>query len=182
MKYQHIFLVIISTLGLLACSSQSTKPKLSETFSTEIESSGLKQFTYTVIDLSKNRESVAAYRQKEIDRGTKSLDEVRKKRNLQTVQDRKRKEIIPLLEAKIVETDFCKGGYRITKSYFHQKRSEMQGECNDTATRQDRIKFHPKASRNYDTGSSSDPSSDINIDTEPGVLDSDNMILNLPEL
>ena len=180
MKYQHIFLVLISTLGLLACSSQSTKPRISETFSTEIESSGLKQFTYTVVDLSQKRDSVAAYRQKEIDRGTKSMDETRKKRNLKTVRDRKRKETIPLLEAKIVETDFCKDGYRITKSYFHHKRSEIKGECTDIATRQDRIKFHPKASRNYDTGSNSDTNSGINTGTEPGVLNSDNMILNLP--
>jgi len=179
MKYQHIFLVLISALGLLACSGQPTqKPKLSETFNTEIKSSGLKQFTYTVVDLSRNRESMAAYRQKEIDRGTKSLDQTREKRNLKTVQDRKRKEIVPLLEAKIVESGFCQGGYRMTNSYFRQNRSEIKGECNDTATKQDRIKFQSTASRKYDTGSSSN----TETGTEPGVINSDNMILNLPQL
>lgn len=183
MKYQHVFLVLVSALGLLACSSQSTqKPKLSEVFNTDIKSSGLKQFTYTVVDLSSNRASVAAHRQKELDRGTKSLDQTRKKRNLKTVQDRKRKEIVPLLEAKIVETGFCQGGYRMTNSYFRQNRSEIKGECNDTATKQDRIKFQSTASRRYDTSSNSDSSSDTNTNTgtEPGTINSDNMILNLP--
>ncbi len=183
MKYQHIFLVLVSALGLLACSSQPTeKPRLSETFNTEIKSSGLKQFTYTVVDLSRNRESMAAYRQKEVDRGTKSLDQTREKRNLKTVQDRKRKEIVPLLEAKIVESGFCQGGYRMTNSYFRQNRSEIKGECNDNATKGDRIKFQSAASKKYDTSSNSGSSSDTNTNTgtAPGVINSDNMILNLP--
>lgn len=179
MKYQHIFLVLVSVLGLLACSSQpAQKPKVSETFNTEIKSSGLKQFTYTVVDLSKNRESVAAYRQKELDRGTKSLDQTREKRNLKTVQDRKRKEIVPLLEAKIVESGFCQGGYRMTNNYFRKNRSEIKGECNDSATKEDRIKFQSTTSRIYDTSSNSD--TNTNTGTAPGVINSDNMILNLP--
>lgn len=183
MKYQHIFLVLISTLGLLACSSQSTqKPKSSDIFKTDITTRGLKQFTFTVIDLSKNRVSMASYKKKELDRGTKSLDHTRKKRNLKTVQDRKRKEIVPLLEAKIVETGFCQGGYRMTNSYFRQNRSEIKGECDDTATRQDRIKFQSTTSRRYDTNSSSSSDSETNTETgtAPGVINSDNMILNLP--
>ena len=66
----------------------------------------------------------------------------------------------------------------MTNSYFRQNRSEIKGECNDTATKQDRIKFQSTASRKYDTGSSSN----TETGTEPGVINSDNMILNLPQL
>ena len=192
MKYQHSFILLVSLLGLFACSSQSTqKPKLSETFFTEIKSSGAKHFTYTVVDLTGKRESVAAYRQKEVDRGTKSLDETRRKRNLKTVQDKKRKEITPLMEAKIVESGFCQGGYRIINSYFRHNRSEIRGECNDTATNEDKMKFHTNRAKKYDFGTTNTETksetetkeknnTDTTTVTAPGVINSDNMILNLP--
>jgi hypothetical protein len=70
----------------------------------------------------------------------------------------------------------------MTNSYFRKNRSEIKGECNDSATMDDRVKFQTTTSRKYDTSSNSGSSSDTNTNTgtAPGVINSDNMILNLP--
>ena len=66
----------------------------------------------------------------------------------------------------------------MTNNYFRKNRSEIKGECNDSATKEDRIKFQSTTSRIYDTSSNSD--TNTNTGTAPGVINSDNMILNLP--
>tara|TARA_R110001592_G_scaffold363402_1_gene688292 strand:+ start:107 stop:613 length:507 start_codon:yes stop_codon:yes gene_type:complete len=167
MKYQYILLTLVSTLGLFSCSSQPVlDSSLSESFVPEINAQDLKQFTYKVADLSSKRDSVPAYRQKEVDRGTKSLGETRKKRNLGTVTKRREQEILSLLDKKLAETVFCQEGYKIISRNFQSGYSEIKGQCTETATQQDKEKFPSAVSKN--------------TTIKPSAIHNENFILNLP--
>jgi hypothetical protein len=167
MKYQYTFLALVSTLALFSCSSQPTQDStLSETFIPEINAHDIKQFTYKVADLSSKRDSMPAYRKKEVARGTKSLDETRKNRNLDTVKKRREKEILSLLDIKLAATAFCRDGYTTTNSIFQRGYSEIKGRCKETASQQDKENFSSAVSEN--------------AATKPGIIKNENFILNLP--
>jgi hypothetical protein len=165
MKYRHILLILISTLGLLACANQAPpKASLHAVFTPQIRPNGLKRFTFTVVDLALERSSITRYREKELERGTKSLDETRRKMNLKTVQKKKLEEITTLLDAKIAENGYCREGYTVANFYNERNRSEIQGECNESAEIEDREKFLPVGPG----GSSS---------AQPGVISDKNVII-----
>ncbi|MDX2463708.1 MAG: hypothetical protein QNK31_04290 [Porticoccus sp.] len=167
MKYQYILLTLVSTLGLFSCSSQSAlDSNLSESFVPEINDRDLKQFTYKVSDLSSKRGSMPAYRQKEVDRGTKSLDETRKNRNLGTVTKRREQEMLSLLDKKLAKTVFCQEGYTIISRNFQSGYSEIKGQCKETATQQDKENFPAGVSKN--------------TTIKPSATNNENFILNLP--
>lgn len=144
MKNICLIFVLICTTILAACSSQ-TVPNSSTntvTFVPEIKQDNTKLFTYTVLDPSEEkRNSMPAYWKKEVDRGTKSLDETRKRRNPNIVIERKKELILSQLGTKLAETDFCRDGHIIINSYFELARSSVKGKCNDNATQADREKF-----------------------------------------
>jgi hypothetical protein len=164
MKYRHILLILISTLGLLACANQAPpKASLHAVFTPQIRPNGLKRFTFTVVDLALERSSMTRFREKELERGTKSLDETRRKMNLKTVQKKKLEEITTLLNAKIAENGYCREGYTVANFYNERNRSEIQGECTEGASMADRENFIPD---NVSGGSA-----------QPGVINNDNLII-----
>tara|TARA_R110002074_G_scaffold113172_2_gene242204 strand:+ start:176 stop:676 length:501 start_codon:yes stop_codon:yes gene_type:complete len=166
MKYRHTFLAFVTTLGLFACSSQPAQDStLRKTFVPEINTRDIKQFTYKVANLSSKRASTS--RQKEANRGTKSLDRTRRNRNLATITQRKEKVILSLLEMKLAETAFCRDGYTITSSDYRDGYAEVNGQCKETATQQDKEKFPSTVSKNSIIKSN--------------VIRNENFILNLPK-
>lgn len=144
MKNICLVLVLVCTSSLLACSTQTTQNSIINTtsFIPEIKQDNTKLFTYTVLDPSeKKRSSMPAYWKKEVDRGTKSLDETRKRRNPNIVIERKKELMLSQLSTKLEEIDFCRDGHIIINSYFELARSSIKGKCNDSATQADRVKF-----------------------------------------
>ena len=126
--------------------SQHSKPQhtKSETkfLNPVITPNNTKLFTYIVVDLAEERRNnMPGYWKKEVDRGTKSLDETRKRRNPQAVIERRKTVILAQLDKKIAESGFCQQGHTIINSHFELARSTVKGKCNDSATKEDRIKF-----------------------------------------
>ena len=81
MKYKLILLALVTSLSLIGCANQHViKSHFAERFSPDIRPSGLKLFTYTLVDMSLDRASMTNFRKKEVERGTKSLDETRRKK------------------------------------------------------------------------------------------------------
>lgn len=144
MKSICLILVFICTSTLFACSAQTTHNSNMNTISfiPEIKQDNTKLFTYTVIDPSEEqRNSMPAYWKKEVNRGTKSLDETRKRRNPEIVIERRKTFILSQLGNKLAEAGFCQNGHTIINSHFELARSSVKGKCNDSATQADRVKF-----------------------------------------
>lgn len=144
MKYIYLVLILMCTSALFACSSQTTQNLGTNktSFAPEIKPDNTKLFSYTVLDLSEQqRDSMPAYWKKEVDRGTKSLDETRKRRNPNIVIERKKEQILSQLSAQLAETGFCSDGHSIINSHYELTLSSIKGKCNDSATLADRVKF-----------------------------------------
>ena len=153
MKNKHLFFILLCTAGLFACTNQTTKVIGSATtFVPEIKSNNLKLFTYTIVEPAKQRKSVPAYREKELARGTKSLEKTRNKRNPKIAQERREQEVLAQLETELANNGFCQGGHTIINSYFEKGNSGVKGKCNDSATQADRGKFPNAVSTKAATG------------------------------
>lgn len=147
-------MILICTTVLFGCSTQtiqsptvqnptiqspSTDTKI---LNPVITPNNAKLFTYIVVDLAEERRNkMPAYWKKEVDRGTKSLNETRKRRNPEVVIERRKAVILSQLDTKLAETGFCRDGHTIINSHFELARSSVKGKCNDSATPADRIKF-----------------------------------------
>lgn len=142
MKNKHLLFILLCTTGLFACTNQATQVVGSTTkFVPEIKPNNLKLFTYTIVEPAKQRKSQPAYREKELARGTKSLEKTRNKRNPKIAQERREQEVTASLEAELAKNGFCQGGHTIINSYFERGNSGIKGQCNDRATQADRGKF-----------------------------------------
>ena len=142
MKNKQLFFILLCTTGLIACTNQSTQVVGSESkFIPEIKSNNQKLFTYTIVEPAKQRKSQPAYREKELARGTKSLEKTRNKRNPKIAQERRKQEVTASLEIELAKNGFCQGGHTIVNSYFERGNSGIKGKCNDKATQADRAKF-----------------------------------------
>ena len=89
------------------------------------------------------------------------------KPNLEAMKKKQKETIFTLLDIKLAETAFCQNGYTTINSYFERGHSEVRGECNDSATEDDRNKF-PTSTLTKTTGN-------------PGQLSDENLILNIPK-
>lgn len=142
MKFQYVLLALISSLGLLACANQTApQSNFSEVFTPRITVDGEKLFTYSLVDLSSSRKNMPKYRQQELDRGTKSLDETRRKRKLKTSIARQKEELIAKLDLKLADNGYCPNGRTIINSYIQDSHSGVEGKCNSLATQADKENF-----------------------------------------
>lgn len=154
MNNRCLIAVLICTTALFGCSTQTDqspvvqKPTPQNTtvdtkiLNPVITPSNTKLFTYIVIDKAEERRNrMPVYWKKQVDRGTKSLDETRKRRNPELVVERRKTIILSQLDSKLVETGFCRDGHTIINSHFELARSSIKGKCNDSATPADRVKF-----------------------------------------
>lgn len=159
MKKRYLMAIFISATILFSCSSQTGQSPTAQNTSSKgmnsqssskdtkllnpvITPNNTKLFTYIVVDLAEERRNkMPAYWKKEVDRGTKSLDETRKRRKPAVVIERRKSVILSQLGSKLAETGFCRSGHTIINSHFELARSTVKGKCNDSATPEDRVKF-----------------------------------------
>ena len=146
--------MLICTTVLFGCSNQTDQnPTVqnptsqntivdSRILNPVITPSNTKLFTYIVIDhAEERRNNMPVYWKKQVDRGTKSLDETRKRRNPEIVIERRKTVILSELSTELAKTGFCRDGHTIINSHFELARSSVKGKCNDSATQADRVKF-----------------------------------------
>lgn len=142
-------MMLICSTVLFGCSTQTIQSPTvqnstadTKTLNPVITPNNTKLFAYIVVDLAEERRNkMPAYWKKEVDRGTKSLNETRKRRNPEVMIERRKAVILSQLGTKLAETGFCRDGHTIINSHFELARSTVKGKCNDSATPADRIKF-----------------------------------------
>lgn len=170
MKNWYFFLALLFTAGLLACTSQPDRQPniISESFKTDIKPNGLKLFTYKAYaKIPTSKDGERGMRGPSAGKAGKGERGGSQKPNLEAMKKKQKETIFTLLDIKLAETGFCQNGYTTINSYFERGRSEVRGECNDSATEDDRKKF-PASTLTKTTGS-------------PGQLSDENLILNIPK-
>jgi len=162
--------VLLFTAGLLACTSHPDKRPniISESFKTDIKSNDLKLFTYNAYPkIPASKEGGRGMSGRDDGIGGQGRRGGGQKPDFEAIKKKQKETVFTLLDAKLAETGFCQGGYTTINSYFERGRSEIRGECNDSATEDDRKKF---------------PASTLtNTISNPGQLSDNNLILNKPK-
>ena len=142
----YCFLLILPLL-LAACASNQWKPsEVNEVFVTDVKSSGLKIFTYSLTKITPQASGSGERRGGSSGKGSgkrggngsgyggkgggKSADESSMKPYFNK-----------MLESKLKESGYCREGYIELTSYFGRGQLEIRGECEEGATEEDRIKF-----------------------------------------
>ncbi len=151
-------LVFFVSLSLVACASNEKKPpEIKEEFATKIENNGLKLFTYTVtMAMPEDRSGGmrggmgggggmrgggmggggrggGGMRGGGMKNGAKSDREATTNRFQDIVYEK--------LKTKLSETGYCRESYTEINKYFVRGRSQIRGECNESATEEDRMTF-----------------------------------------
>ena len=161
-SYAVIFFV---SLFLVACASnQNRAPEIKEEFATKIEQNGLKSFIYTVtMTMPEDRVSNmhggmrgggmrnggmgGGMRGGGMGGGGKGGGmrggdmENRGKPDRETMMKRAREVVYEKLKTKLSETGYCRESYIELDNYFVRGRSQIRGECKESATVEDRMIF-----------------------------------------
>ena len=142
--------VLILPLLLAACASnQWNLSEVDEIFVTDIKSSGLKIFNYSLTMTTPQASGSGEHRGGSNGKGSgkhsghggngsgyggkgggKSADESSMKPYFNE-----------MLESKLKESGYCREGYIELNSYFGKGQLKIRGECEEGATEEDRIKF-----------------------------------------
>ena len=158
-------LILFGCLSLAACASYEKKaPEIKEDFVTEIDQSGLKSFSYTVtmaMPEGKNggmrgggmkgggmrgsgmggggmRGGGSGMRGGGMGGGG-MRNEARPSR--ESMMHRVKGVVYEKLKMKLAETGYCRESYTELDNYFVRGRSQIRGECIESATEEDRVRF-----------------------------------------
>jgi hypothetical protein len=136
----------IATLSLSACGSNSPRRQGSlptENFVTHIKTNGSKIFNYSLIKKIPSQGQMGKGRGKGGGmhggmggsmKGGKNPDMNKMKAKMQEKATKK-------LSLRLAESGYCREGYMELDSFFERGHVTIKGECNETATAQDREKF-----------------------------------------
>ena len=147
------FLIITLSFGLFACASNEPKPpKTTETFSTLIQTTGTKQFSYTLV-----MEMPERGRGGKPPRGGKGgmrghpdgpppdgghhRGSKPEHGNSDEIMDGLKHLTEEGLLAKIENTGYCRNSYRLLETQSRRGAMNILGDCYDKATDADRTKF-----------------------------------------
>ncbi len=134
MSVNKIFLSLLSLTFLGACSSNKPE-QWQRFFTTEIRTDQSKTFDFALV----NNETVASS-----DRGLKSSNKAtnsQRQRNTKKDIDKQLETLLLTeLDAELVLNQYCRTGYMIIEKSFRDDLI-VRGECNDSATVQDRAQF-----------------------------------------
>ena len=164
--YLMIFFV---SLSFVACASNQKKaPEIKEEFATKIEQNGLKLFSYTVTMTMPEGRSGGGMRGSGMGGGGMGGGGMRgggmggggmrgggmkgggmdgggmrnsAKPDREAMMNRFKKVVYEKLETKLSETGYCRESYMELDNYFVRGRSQIRGECKDSATAEDRMTF-----------------------------------------
>ncbi len=142
--------VLILPLLLAACASNQWKPtEVDEVFVTDIKSSGLKIFNYSLTKTTPQASGSAERRGgsngkgsgKHSGRGGNGSGYGGKGGGKSADESSMKPYFNEMLESKLKESGYCREGYIELNSYFGKGKLEIRGECEEGATEEDRIKF-----------------------------------------
>ncbi len=148
-----ITLIFFISLFLVACAGNERKsPEINEVFVTKIEENGLKLFSYTVtMTMPEGRSGASKRGMRGGGKGGGGMGMGRGMRNggmkngakpdYETKMRRVKDMVYKKLETKLSETGYCRESYIELDKYFVKGRSQIRGECKESATEEDRIKF-----------------------------------------
>ncbi len=128
-SFFNLILCLALTHLLYACSNTLNIPENSKHFHTRITSANLKHFQVSII-----LPPVTRYKNPNQANASQYSPEERTARKAE-------KMLTLLAEEKIAETLFCREGYWFLGENFYGRKVYLRGECNDTATPEDREKF-----------------------------------------
>jgi len=154
-------LILFGYLSLAACASYEKKtPEIKEDFVTKIDQSGLKSFSYTVTMAMPEGKSGGMRGGGMKGGGMRGSgmggggmrgggsgmrggggmrNEARPSR--EAMMHRVKGVVYEKLKMKLVETGYCRESYTELDNYFVRGRSQIRGECIESATEEDRVRF-----------------------------------------
>ena len=152
MRCKYYFLVLILSLFLIACANNQWKSsEVEEVFVTDIKSSGLKIFNYSLtktapqISGGDGRNVSGKGSGKHSGRGGKGGSKSNGYGNMGSGKSAYESSMKPyfneMLESKLKKSGYCREGYIELSSYFGRGQLKIRGECEESATEEDRIKF-----------------------------------------
>ncbi len=156
MRRKSNVIIFFVSLFLAACAGNERKAiEIKEVFVTKIEENGLKLFSYTVtMPMPEGRSGGGKQGGmrgggKGMGRGGKGMGRGMRnggmkneaKRDYATKMRRAEDMVYEKLETKLRETGYCRESYIELDKYFVKGRSQIRGECKESATKEDRIKF-----------------------------------------
>ena len=126
--------LVVSVL-LSACSTSRMFDEFHGIFLTRIQEDNTKSFVYTSPDRGAARGQIRhSAMQSRRHSGQNQQQAYRAREQLE-------KRLFQALEQEIATTGYCRDGYIHLGSYIERGLFEIRGECNDTATDNDRAKF-----------------------------------------
>jgi len=149
---QSIFIFILTLLLLSACSI-TKQAKTEEFFHTKIHADGSKRFTFTLVLLQDQRkDNTREQYQKRINKPSKGEGSRRGKQggasNNQANSKRKNNDTEKItilfekrIQAQLANSQYCREGYITLDSGFNGALYTLRGECNESATDEDRKHF-----------------------------------------
>ncbi len=142
MQNKLLVSLTIATLSITACSSNSPKRQSgmpTEVFVTHIKPDGSKVFNYSLIKKMPSQGQMGKGRGKGGGmgggmKGGKKPDMSKMKAKMEEKADKK-------LNMKLAQTGYCREGYMELDSFFERGHVTIKGECNESATAQDKKTF-----------------------------------------
>ena len=157
MNCKNYFLLLILSLFMTACASnQWEHSEVEEVFVTDIKSSGLKIFNYSLTNTTAQasgngkRGGSGKGSGKYSGRGGKGGGKSNGHGGMSSGKSAYESNMKPyfneMLESKLKRSGYCREGYIELNSYFGRGQLKTRGECEESATEEDRIKFVNKES------------------------------------
>jgi len=135
-----------AALSLTACSSNSPKRQggmPNEVFVTNIKSNGSKVFNYSLIKKipSQGQMNKGMGKGRGMHGGMGGGMKGGKKPDMSKIEAKMEEKATKKLKVKLLETGYCREGYMELDSYLEHGHVTIKGECNESASNQDRDKF-----------------------------------------
>ena len=149
MSCKNYCFVLILPLLLAACASNQWEPsEVDEVFVTDIKSSGLKIFNYSLTKTTSQASGSGERRSgsgkgsgKHSGRGGNGGGYGGKGGGKSADESSMKAYFNEMLESKLKESGYCREGYIELNSYFGKGQLKIRGECEEGATEEDLIKF-----------------------------------------
>ncbi|WP_299768262.1 hypothetical protein [uncultured Pseudoteredinibacter sp.] len=163
-------IILACSVFVAACSSTPEKEGFSENFVTQISEDGSKRFQYT---LQKGIPDGGRKRGGRVKGGGMKGggmmgaggarrgqgDDKNRTDMIAKMQEKVKAQAQGSLEEKLAEVEFCREGYMVLHEAFTMGRSQLLGECRDTASEEDRQRFPNSSSEPITNGPYSMPKS-----------------------
>lgn len=137
--------ITFTVLAISACAHRPPLPSIDEVFfETKINQDGTKLFAFSIPlrnkmnDQAGNTSGNAAPPSREPPRSGRSLGSSGRKSGAASASN---EQLYTMLDEQLLSAHYCREGYMEIDTHQTEDRLHLLGECNDTATDEDRINF-----------------------------------------